>query len=287
MYGRLSDILGRKPVLLTSIAVFLLGSALCGLAQNLTWLIICRGVQGLGGGGIIQLTHVVIADITTLEERGKYASTVGATWAIAAVAGPLLGGALTDHVSWRWTFFLNLPIGCCGAAILVFFLNLNPTPKQSFSSHVSTFDFLGLGIIISGVSLLLVGLTSGEINWRSPTTICCLSVGISLLGLMMVVESTTNRTPIIPPRLFKDRTTAMILLSVFLHALVFYATAFYLPLYYESLGASATMAGVEMLTYSLGTGIFSVVGGFLLPKMKDYRHIIWVCWGFQVLGYGL
>ncbi|KAG0150995.1 hypothetical protein CROQUDRAFT_37503 [Cronartium quercuum f. sp. fusiforme G11] len=287
MYGRLSDVLGRKPVLLTSIAVFLLGSTLCGVAQNLTWLIIARGVQGLGGGGIIHLTHVVIADITRIEERGKYASIVGATWAIAAVVGPLLGGVLTDHASWRWSFFLNLPIGICGAAILFFFLNLNPTPKQSFRSHLSTFDFLGLAIIISAVSLLLVGLTSGELDWRSPTTISCLSAGMALLGLMGFVECTTSRTPIIPPRLFKSPTTALILLSVLLHAIVFYATAFYLPLYYEALGASATMAGVEMLTYSLGTGVFSVTGGCLLPRLKDYRHIIWACWAFQILGYGL
>ncbi|KAG0140923.1 hypothetical protein CROQUDRAFT_52526 [Cronartium quercuum f. sp. fusiforme G11] len=287
LYGRLSDVVGRKPVLLGSIGVFLLGSILCGAAQNLTWLICCRALQGLGGGGILQLVQIVIADITTLEERGKYAATVGVTSGIAAIVGPLVGGALIDRVSWRWTFILHIPIGGCGAAILFFFLKLNPPPKKPISEHLASFDFLGLLIIMSAVGFILIGFDFAETNWASPTTISCLSVGVALLGLMIWAEGTTSRNPIIPPRLFKNRTTALVLLSVFLHATVFFATSFYLPLYYQSLGASAMLAGLKMLTYNLGTSLFSALWGLVLSKLGDYRQILWVGWGFQALGYGL
>lgn len=278
---------GRKPVLLGSIGVFVLGSALCGAAQNLTWLICCRALQGLGGGGILQLVQIVIADITTLEERGKYAATVGVTSGVAAIVGPLLGGALIDRVSWRWIFFLHIPIGGCGAAILFFFLKLNPPPKKPISQHLSSFDFVGLLIIMSAIGLLLIGFDFAETNWGSPATISCLCAGVGLLGLMIWAEGTTSRNPIIPPRLFKTRTTALVLLSVFLHATVFFATSFYLPLYYQSLGASATLAGLKMLTYNLGTSLFSSLAGIVLSKLGDYRHILWMGWGFQALGYGL
>lgn len=287
MYGRLSDIVGRKPVLLASMAVFLLGSGLCGAAQNLTWLIISRGVQGLGGGGILQLVQTVIADITTLEQRGKYAGTFGATWGIAAVIGPLLGGALTDLVSWRWAFLINLPLGGCAATILVIFLNLNPTPKKSFEEQISTFDFVGLGVIISSVTMILVGLNSAQTDWGSRSTISFLSIGVALLGFALFIESHTKRSPVIPPRLFKTWSTGLILLSSFLQSMIFICVSFYLPLYYQSLGASATMAGLKMLTYSLGTGFISTIAGVLISALGDYRPILWVCWAIMVVGQAL
>jgi multidrug resistance protein len=142
--GRVSDIVGRKPVMFAAIIVFTVASALCGAAKTIEWMIACRAIQGLGGGTIIGMTNIVIGDIVPLEQRGAYQGYIGATWGIASVLGPIIGGALATKASWRWCFYINLPT--CGAAfaMLFFTLKLNQTKKYTFKTLRDTFDFLGL-----------------------------------------------------------------------------------------------------------------------------------------------
>lgn len=196
----------------------------------------------------MQMTQVVVSDITTLQSRSKYTGIIGATWGFAAVVrailasrnrqlltrcpeqvGPLLGGVLTSKASWRWCFWLNLPVASIALVLLFFFLNLNPHTPPKFAYLLSTFDFLGLFLLVAGLVVLLVGFTSGETSWSSAQTIACLVVGVCTLLAAVGVELKTKRSPIIPPRLFRIRTSAALLIGVFFQAFGFIPLSYYEP----------------------------------------------------------
>ncbi|KAJ7647982.1 major facilitator superfamily domain-containing protein, partial [Roridomyces roridus] len=286
-YGKLSDVFGRKRILYPSIMIFLIGSALCGAARTMNWLILSRALQGVGGGGILQLVQTVISDIVPLEVRGTYGSLVPAIWAVAGLIGPLLGGALSDHLSWRWCFWINLPTGGLAGLVLFFSLNLNPHQGKSFQEHVREFDFLGVFFLIGGVLSLMMGLSQSQDGWNKPATIGPLVSGVVALILAVLVEGRTTRSPIIPPRLFKTRTTAIILITELFHSFAYYCAMFYLPLYFQILRASATKSGLLVLPYSVLASVTAAGGAIITSKLGDYRLVTWSCYVCSAIGYGL
>ncbi|KAJ7618403.1 MFS general substrate transporter [Roridomyces roridus] len=270
-YGKLSDLFGRKQVLYPSIVIFLVGSALCGAAKSMTWLILARALQGIGGGGITQCVQILIGDIVPLEERGTYGAVVGMMWGFSGVVGPLIGGALTDHVSWRWCFWINLPTG----------------GEEASVTTVRDFDFVGLFLIIAGVVSLLMGFNQSQNGWKRAATIAPLAVGVVVIVLAVLFETWTTRSPIIPPRLFRTRTTGLIFITVFFHSIAFFSAAFYLPLYFQILGASATKSGVLIISFSVVSSITSALAGIVVSRMGDFRPVMWVSYAITTLGYGL
>src|SRR5256714_464844 len=199
LYGKLSDLYGRKRLFMVAIVLFLVGSALCGASQSMTELIVFRALQGLGAGGLIPLTFAVVGDLFSPRERGRYQGLTGAVWALAAVAGPLLGGVLTDSVSWRWIFYINLPLG--GAALLV----VAATMHIPFHRREHSVDYAGAALLTAAaVCLLLASVWGGQdYAWQSAVIVGLLVAGTLLTLAFLAVEARAAE-PILPLALFSN-----------------------------------------------------------------------------------
>ncbi|KAG0281874.1 hypothetical protein BGZ95_007932 [Linnemannia exigua] len=289
LYGRFSDIFGRKSVFLFAILVFLVGSALCGAAQSMIMMIIARGISGVGAGGIMSMVMIIITDLVAPRERGKYQGIIGAVFGLSSIIGPLLGGVFTDHASWRWAFFINLPIGAITVAVVVKLLHL-PHVKGSLRDKIKRIDFLGAISLVVGLTVILLALNWGGSKhaWNSGIIIGLLCAGAAIILIFCLIEWKQAAEPIIPFRLFKTRTNVAVLASSFFLGAGFFIVMFYMPLYFQIVRQrSATAAGLEMLPIVAGLLFASIFSGFMVSKYGQYRPFIWVGFIFCTTGIGL
>jgi EmrB/QacA subfamily drug resistance transporter len=278
VYGKFSDVFGRKPMLLIGVGVFLVGSWLSGLSQNMAELIAFRALQGLGAGAIFPIALAVIGDLFSARERGRYQGLFGAVFGLSFIVGPFVGGWLTDNASWRWVFYVNLPIGIAALVVIATVLPYSRGRRAS----VLDLDFLGIALFSLGVVPLLLGLTNkGQVDsrgnlydWTDPRVGGLMLVGLVVLAVFAVVEARA-REPIVPLDLFRGRDYAASQVAVFLFAAGMFTAVIFLPRYYQAVkGDTATQSGYEVWPLLVGLIGGSIGSGMLISRIGRYKWII-------------
>ncbi|MFG2047552.1 MDR family MFS transporter [Micromonospora sp. NPDC048935] len=267
LYGKMADLYGRRPVFLFSIGTFLVGSLLAGLSQNMTQLIVTRGIQGLGAGGLLTLAFTIISDVVSPRERGRYQGLFGAVFGISSVAGPLVGGYFAE-TDWRWIFYINVPLAVLAIVVCYHVMRLIPFERRDHS-----IDWLGAGLLVAGVSALLLALSWGgnEYAWGSGVIITLFVVG-AVLGVLFVLQEARVAEPILPLRLFRSATFALANAALLIIGLVMFGSIIFIPLYLQIVkGASPTRSGLLMLPMMAGIIITSILTGRAMTRIGRYK----------------
>ncbi|MGO3325398.1 MDR family MFS transporter [Gordonia sp. (in: high G+C Gram-positive bacteria)] len=283
VYGRISDLVGRKPALLFAISVFMVGSVVGALAGNILWLIVGRVIQGLGGGGLMILAQAAIADVVSPRERGRYMGFMGAVFAVASVAGPLLGGWLTEGPGWRWAFWMNIPLGALAIIATVIFMRL-PKPQHANRPKL---DYLGMVLIAAATTTLVLMCTWGghTYDWLSPQIIG-LAVSSIVLAVAFVFAEKRAQMPIIPMQLFSNRNFTLVTVAALMVGIAMFGAIGYMPTYIQMVtGVDATVAGLYMTPMMGGLLITSVISGQMISRHGKYKR--YPLAGAVVIGIGL
>ncbi|KAN0084757.1 Major facilitator superfamily domain containing protein [Elaphomyces granulatus] len=288
-FASFSNIFGRKPLVLTAIMFFLVGAVIAGVAQNFTSMLVGRTIQGIGGGGILALTEIIVTDIIPLRQRGKYFGIISAMWSVGSVVGPILGGGFSQNVSWRWILYINFPFIGLGVLFVLLFLKLNFTPT-SLAQKLRSVDYVGTVLFVGSTASFLIPLSWGGVmyDWDSWRTLVPLLIGAAGLVAFVIYEYRFASQPIIPPTIFQNRTSTVSMIGSFFQGLILWCTLYYLPLYYEAVkGYTPILAGVALFPETFTVAPSAMVVGFAVTYTGKYRWAIWLGWILSTIGLGL
>jgi EmrB/QacA subfamily drug resistance transporter len=269
LWGRLSDLLGRRPTYLAGLVVFLVGSALSGAAQNMTQLIVCRLLQGVGAGSLMTIGMTIVGELFGLERRARMQGYISGVWGVASLLGPMIGGLLTDHASWRWVFYINLPFGAIAMVLIATALG------HERSARRPVIDYAGVGLFATGISALLIGVMEAgrEAAWDRPAVLGPLALAAAALVAFVPVEQRAAE-PVIPLRLFTNRMVLAACATGFLAGMAMFGAVSFVPLFLQAVaGMSATAAGAVLVPFVLGWVAMSIVSARLVLRI-GYRIMV-------------
>lgn len=280
IYGKLSDIYGRRPIFIIGVAVFLVGSMLCGLSGEMWQFIAFRGLQGLGAGALFPVALSIIGDIFAPSERGKYQGFFGAVFGLSSLIGPAIGGLITDTVGWHWVFYVNVPIGA--VVLFVIWRTLPPHHEPDADRHI---DYLGASLLVAALVPILIGFTNRQSgDWTDPEVGGLIALGALFTAVFVWVESRAKE-PILPLELFRIRAFTASVMAFFLAAMGFFAAVVFLPRWYQVVaGTSATESGYQILPLLFGLIISAVGAGQLVARVGRYKTLIVVSLVTTALG---
>jgi EmrB/QacA subfamily drug resistance transporter len=270
IYGKLSDLYGRRPIFLLGIGIFLVGSVLAGFSQSIEWLVVARGIQGLGAGALFPVALAIIADIFAPSERGKYQGLFGAVFGLSIIIGPAIGGLLTDNIGWPWVFFINIPVGA-----VVVYLVARYLPSYHLGGDRPRIDYVGAALLAGALVPVLVGLTNAQTGTWTDIGVGGLVVIGLIVGAVFVFWESRHPEPIVPLSNFRIRNVSVSVVAIFLAALGFFATVVFLPRWFQIVnGSSATESGYQLLPLLGGLILSAVASGQIVARTGRYRWLI-------------
>jgi EmrB/QacA subfamily drug resistance transporter len=270
LYGKLSDIFGRRPIFLFGVSVFLIGSLLCGLSGEMWQFLLFRGIQGLGAGALFPIALAIIGDVFAPSERGKYQGFFGAVFGVSSLLGPAIGGLITDNFGWHWIFYVNLPLG---AVVLYIIWRTLPTHREAGADrHI---DYLGASLLVGALVPILIGFTNKQFGeWTDPDVGGLIAIGLAVAAAFVWAESRA-REPIVPLRLFRIRTFTASVIAMFMAAMGFFAAVVFLPRWFQVVaGSSATESGYQILPLLGGLIVSAIGAGQLVARTGRYKALI-------------
>jgi len=270
IYGKLSDLYGRRPIIIFAVSLFLIASVLAGLSQQMWQFILFRGLQGLGGGAIFPVALAVVADLYTPAERGKYLGLFGAVFGLSSLVGPAIGGLITDSVGWHWIFFVNVPIGV--VSLVIIWRLLPAIRRPDAGQHI---DYLGAAVFAAAIALFLIGLTNRQTGeWTDPAVGGLIAAGLAIGVVFLAIESRAP-DPIVPLSLFRNRSFSISVAAMFLAAFGFFGAVLFLPRWFQTVaGASATESGYNILPLLGGLIVSATLSGQIVARTGRYKVLI-------------